>query len=385
MLFSHVILRSVSLGAVALALGLFALCVPAANAQDEPQEAPKLADDIHETVTKLPVTVTLFSGKSYTGDMILTYFRPNGDGPFPVVIMNHGRSAAKEKRAATPRIRYTAVARYWIRRGFAVFVPTRLGYGDAGLDPDPEFSGNSCNDRKYGVTLAAALKHVGATLEFAKTLSWADANRVIIMGQSVGGFATIGASAEKLPGALAAINFAGGTGGDPENHPGQPCSPTQLTALFADVGKRATLPMIWLYAQNDKYWGPEWPRTWHAAYVKAGGRAELKTFPPVAEDGHKLLDKGLRLWRPVVDQFMAKLGFPPPKSKDAPPPSDFARIDDASKLPFVKDSVRTDGYQKFLDADLPRAFAIGSKGNWAWKIGENAVKEALERCEQNAQ
>ncbi len=381
MLFSHPILRSVALGAAALAL---MLCVPPAVAQDEPQEAPKLAEDIHETVTKLPVTVILFSGKSYTGDMILTYFRPNGDGPFPVVIMNHGRSAAKEERGATPRQRYTSVARYWIRRGFAVFVPTRLGYGDAGLDPDPEYAGPQCSDRKFNVPLGAMLKHIGATLEFAKTLPWADTKRVIVMGQSYGGFASIGASAEKWPGVLAAIDFAGGAGGDPEHHPGQPCSPSQLTALLADVGKRASVPMIWLCAQNDQYWGAEWPRTWHTAYVKAGGRAELKTFPPVADDGHKLLDKGLRLWRPVLDQFMAKLGFPPPKSKGAPTPTDFARLDDASKLPFVKDSVKTDGYQKFLDADLPRAFAIGSKGNWAWKIGENAPKEALERCEQNA-
>jgi dienelactone hydrolase len=381
--FSHFITRSVALGAAAIAVNLVVL-FPQAFAQDAPPELPNLAEDIYETIVKLPVTVTLLTGKSHTGQMIVTHFKPQGSGPFPVVIMNHGRSMAKEKRAVPPRIRYTAVARYWVRRGFAVFVPTRLGYGDAGLDPDPEFSGDKCDDRKYGVTLAAVLKHTGATLDFAKTLSWTDANRVIVMGQSVGGFASIGASAEKLPGLLAAINFAGGAGGDPETHPAQPCSTSQLTAVINDAGHRAKVPMLWLYAENDKFWGADWPRKWHAAYVQGGGRAELKTFPPVAEDGHQLINKGFRLWRPALDQFIAKLGFAPPKSKNAPPPTGFARIDEADKLPFVKDAVKTDGYQKFLDADLPRALAIGPTGAWAWRIGEDAPKEALEKCEQFA-
>jgi hypothetical protein len=39
------------------------------------------------------------------------------------------------------------------------------------------------------------------------------------MGQSFGGFAAIGASGESLPGLMAAINFAGGGGGDPDLHP----------------------------------------------------------------------------------------------------------------------------------------------------------------------
>lgn len=380
MRFMYFIMRSFALGTVAIALVFF---LSPAVAQDEPKEPPKLAEDIHETIAKVPVTVTLPSGKSHTGQMIVTHFRPQGDGPFPIVIMNHGRDGSAEKRAQPPRQRYTSVARYWIRRGFAVFVPTRLGYGETGLDPDPEFQG-ACASAEYGRPLAVTVEQIAATAKFARTLPWVDAKRLIVMGQSAGGFGSIGASAANLPGLVAAINFAGGRGGNPEKNPGKPCAPEQLAALYGQAGKNAKAPMLWLYAQNDKYWGPQWPGTWHAAYVKAGGRAELKTFPPVSEDGHTLLNRGFRLWRPVVDQFMAKLGVQPPKSDNAPPATSFARIDDAGKLPYVKDTVKTDGYQKFLDADLPRAFAIASTGGWSWRTGENAPKEALERCEQNA-
>lgn len=377
--------RSIAAGTFAIAFNLFIFCAPAARAQGEPSEAPKLADDLHETIAKVPATVTLFSGKNYTGQMTVTHFRPDGDGPFPVVIMNHGRAGAlKEKRAMPLRQRYTSVARYWIRRGFAVFVPTRLGYGETGVDADPEYSGSACDDRNFGVPLTAMLKQTSVVLEFAQTLPWADTKRVIIMGQSYGGFSAIGASAEKWPGVLATIDFAGGAGGRPDTNPGDPCSPDKTMAIVAELGKRATLPMLWLYSENDRYWGAKWPRQWHAAYVKAGGRAEMTTFPPVGNDGHTLLGGGFRLWRPVVDRFVEKLGFPPPRSKDAPKPTEFARIDQAEKLPFVKDAVKTDGYQKFLDTDIPRAFVVSTTGGWASRSGDNAAGRALEWCKANS-
>jgi dienelactone hydrolase len=202
-------------------LALFARYIPAV-AQEVPKEQPKLAEDIHETIAKVPVTVTLLSGKTYKGDIIITHFRPNGEGPFPIVIFNHGRASAR--RADPPRHRYTQIARYWIRRGFAVFVPTRLGYGDSGLDPDPEYSGGVCSDPKIDVALGAMLKQVDATLQFARTFAWADTTRVIVAGQSYGGFVSMGVNKQTPSSVLAAVNFSGGAGGS-RTRPGNPCSP----------------------------------------------------------------------------------------------------------------------------------------------------------------
>ena len=201
-----------------------------AIAQDVPSEGLKLADDIHETVDKVTVTVMLLSGKTYTGLMIVTHYRPDGPGPFPIVIFNHGRSTAMEKRAMPPRQRYTNVARYWIRRGFAVFVPTRLGYGDSGLVPDPEYSGSSCENRNFSVPLTAILKEIDAIADFAKTLPWADTKRLIVMGQSYGGFASIGATGQNRAGLIAAINFAGGGGGDRHARLGPPTEGDKLSS-----------------------------------------------------------------------------------------------------------------------------------------------------------
>ncbi|MEA2985425.1 MAG: hypothetical protein QOD94_1679 [Alphaproteobacteria bacterium] len=371
--------------AALIACGLFAASAQSASKEREkapkesPKEPSKLAEDLHETIVKLPVTVRLVSGKQHTGKIVLTYYRPAGDGPFPIAIVNHGRSGQKEERAATPRFRETLLAQYFVRRGFAVFVPTRLGYGDSGVEIDPDAPLGSCSDPDYRPGLQVMLAQTIATANFAKSLPWADGRRLIIAGQSYGGFAAVAASANNQLGALAAINFVGG-GGGLWKKPGQPCGPASIAAAMAEAGKQAKVPMLWLYAENDSLWGGELPRKWHAAYLKAGGKAQMLMLPPVPENGHYLARTAFQQWRPVADQFLEAFGFPPPRSADAPAATDFARLDEVDKLPFTKTG--KEGYQKFLRADLPRAFAVSTRGAWASRSGENAIERALQACRE---
>lgn len=379
-------LRRVLSGA-AIALALIFLLSGSTFAQEKPAEAlkepPKLAEDIFETVTKIPVMVTLESGRRHSGQMVLTYYKPQGDGPFPLVIFGHGRSGDQKARSETPRFRELRMARFFTRRGFAFFIPTRLGYGDSGVAIDPETSSGNCGDRDYGKVMEVIVTQFEATLNFAKTLPWVDKNRVVVVGQSYGGFGSIGAIANRQLATLGGINFAGGAGGQ-RKRLGQPCGPEQIAAAIANAGKKSKAPMLWLYAENDKLWGSRLPRSWHTAYVKAGGKAEMLVLPPVEEDGHYLISRSFRLWRPIVDRFLVKLGFAPPKSPDPPPPSDFARLEEADKLPYVKENAKTDGYQKFLDADLPRAFVVSTVGAWSWRSGEGAPDKALGWCKEHS-
>ena len=105
-------------------------------------------------------------------------------------------------------------------------------------------------------------------------------------------------------------------------------------------------------------------------------------LPWVPENDHYLARTGFPQWRPAADQFLEELGFPPPRSADAPAPSDFARLDEVYKLPFSKTG--RSGYRKFLRADLPRAFAVSTRGAWASGSGENAIERALQACRDHA-
>ena len=81
----------------------------------------------------------------------------------------------------------------------------------------------------------------------------------------------------------------------------------------ADVKKflPKELPTLWLYAENDLFFGPSLAREMHAAFRRGGSAAELYLLPRVGSDGHQLftLDAGIPHWAPAVDRFLATLGF----------------------------------------------------------------------------
>lgn len=286
----------------ALAFACLCLCAWCAQAA-----AQQLAEDLNETVNRLPVTVKNLYGRTVSGNVVVTQFKPAGAGPFPVVIISHGRSGSDRSRP--PRFRYTPQVRFFIERGFAVFVPTRLGYGEAGVEPDPEDSGG-CRDKDYGPMAEAASSEVLAVLDYAKQQPYVNPGRVLLVGQSVGGYTTTATAARMPQGLVAAINFAGGAGGDPEAHPGIPCQGAKLESMYAQFGKTAKVPMLWVYAQNDLYFGPEYSRAWYTAFNQAGGQAEFKLMPPFAKNGHLLFSSGLSVWEPVVAEFLGRNGLP---------------------------------------------------------------------------
>ena len=77
----------------------------------------------------------------FRGDVAMTteVFKPDGDGPFPVVLYSHGRAGtdAERRDMKVPILRGHAL--YWMRKGFAVVAPIRPGYGVTG-GPDSESS-----------------------------------------------------------------------------------------------------------------------------------------------------------------------------------------------------------------------------------------------------
>jgi dienelactone hydrolase len=290
----------------------------AAPAQPEaapPKAEAPMAVDLAETVTDIPMTVRLLDGKPYGGRMIITHFKPRGDGPFPAVIINHGRAQAGHL-ADTARFRYLPVVRYWTSRGFAVIVPTRLGYGDTGTQGDPEFGGK-CDHRNHGHSAAQAATQAIAAVKFAQGLPFVVADKIIMAGTSMGGLTTVYASSRDVPGLVGFLNFAGGVGGNPETRPGNPCDSASLKQVYAIAGKspNARKPMLWLYSENDLYWGTRLPKEWHAAFVAGGAPAEFVPFPPVGTNGHRLMTDGGTLWHPIVDAFLVKLGFTLPAGR----------------------------------------------------------------------
>ena len=346
-------------------------------AQEEKTSAVSelLAKDLREEVLRTQATVKDMFGRQETMALPITVYRPPGDGPFPLVVFNHGR-ATRDKRASQGRYRPETAARYLVAKGFVVLVPTRIGYWETYGNFDPENSG--CKSIEP-MSLAAS-DQVLATVEFAKTLPYVDTSRWLVAGQSVGGLTTVATVGRAPQGLLGGINFSGGTGGNPDLNPGRPCNPGAVTEYWGTIAKNATVPMLWLYWENDKFWGADIPKTWHRAWVDGGAQAIFSSFGPSGSNGHFGLNDDMDHWLPVVDVFLAQLGFDRPAMVKAPPPSTFAALDAADAVP-VSPSGKA-AYAKFLEMGAPRAFAISGKGGFGYARGDYAVGRALGNCQR---
>jgi dienelactone hydrolase len=283
--------RILCLGA-AMALGVSAA---AAAVVEEIVSIPVEVVDRHRKPVKQPITVTVF--------------RDDARAKSPFLVLNHGRSGRPEERAKLGRARFPGNAKYFVERGFAVFIPTRIGYGVSG-GPDVEDSGR-CNERDFPPAFEAAAQQTLAVVRHAKAQPFVEAGKGIVVGQSFGGATAIAVSAKNEPGVLAAVSFAGGSGGRPKTHPGAPCRHDLMGKTFAGYGARAKVPTQWLYSQNDLYWGATIPKSWFDGFVKSGGRGRFVDLPPSGDDGHSSFSRNPDAWRPAFEAFLREIEFAP--------------------------------------------------------------------------
>lgn len=240
-------------------------------------------------------------------ELPVTVFRDDAIARAPFVVLGHGRATSAAANAALGQARYTANSRYLVSLGFAVFVPTRIGYGIAG-GQDLEYSGE-CVAKRYAPGYDAAAQQTRAVVAYARGRPDIDPGRGLVMGQSYGGATAIAVAADPPEGVRAAVNFAGGGGGRPATHPGQPCSPQAMERLLGGYGATARIPTLWLYAENDRYMGARHPREWFEAFLRAGGRGRFVALPAHGEDGHSSFTRNPGAWRPAFEDFLREAGF----------------------------------------------------------------------------
>lgn len=262
-----------------------------------------------ESRIEVPVSVQDSYGKRAEQNIHVTLFVDDAT-PLPrsIMVINHGRAVSAEDRAQLGRARYGDNSRYFAGLGFVVAVPTRVGYGVSGGD-DVEDSGD-CRHKRYPAGYLAAAEQTRAVLHAIRAgVAGVRGDRSVVVGQSYGGMTAVTVAALNLEGVVAAINFAGGGGGNPRTRLAQPCSPEMLERLFGQYGRSARIPMLWVYTENDRYFGPEHPRSWFKAYQAGGAAVRMVQFPPHGEDGHSLFTRFPEVWKPDVESFLREQGF----------------------------------------------------------------------------
>src|SRR3954467_12690265 len=244
--------------------------------------------------------------------------RPVGDGPFPLAIMNHGVSLDPVPRSFFPLVEFRAAAMWLARRGYMVVAPSGSGYGAANIEAKEAglFGGvffseiGKCRQPNFHDAGLAVAKLNLWIIEYMATLKRIVPNNVIVVGQSAGGWAAIALSSINPPPVKAIITFAAGRGGRVDGKPNNNCAPDRLVEATADFGRTSRVPMLWIYIENDTFFGPALSKRMHEAFSAAGGRAEYYLVPPFGNDGHFFIGSpdAIPIWSPLLTKFLNELG-----------------------------------------------------------------------------
>jgi dienelactone hydrolase len=237
--------------------------------------------------------------------MFTTVFRPAGNGPFPLVVMNHGTTQNPLQRHYFPLLEFEAAALWFVGQGFVVAAPQRPGHGETGgvyLEDQ-----GKCSADEFLAAGKAGAANIQKTIDYFRTQSFVRPDQVIVVGQSAGAWDTLAFVAGDPSGIRAAIEFEGGRGGHYEGRPNNNCRPDQLIEAAGILGRTSRIPTLWLYTENDTFFGPKLSGEMFKAWKAAGGNGEYHLFPPFKEEGHLLVDypQGVAIWSPVVKQFLA--------------------------------------------------------------------------------
>jgi dienelactone hydrolase len=291
-------------------------------------------------------------------------------GNRPLAVVTHGTSRTPEDRDQVTAWSLLPQADWFARRGWTVLAVVRRGYGKSGGRPD--YLNARCPQTDYQARGQESAEDLSRAIEYGAGLPKVDAARVIAVGVSTGGFATVALTAKAPPGLLAAINFAGGRGSRADLNV---CNPGDLIGAFRSFGKLSRTPMLWIYAENDRYFWPELARQFDQAFRAGGGQDEFVQVPATSAPGHGLFRR-VADWPPVVDDFLKAHNLvwlpeplPPPKAPDEPLPPGLSEAGEKA-------------FRNYLLLGPHKAFAMSEHG-YGFSVAQMTVDMAKTKARDN--
>ncbi len=229
------------------------------------------------------------------GDLQLRGFiwKPEGNGPFPVLLWNHG---SEKLPGWLPEL-----GTDFVNQGYVFFIPHRRGQGRSG--------GTYIQDviektplRDQGRVLVELhdteqFSDQAAGVKYLQSLSYVDKNRIAVGGCSYGGIQTL-IGAEKNPGYRVAVDFAGGAKSWKQS--------TELQARLRTASRNAAIPVFYIQAENDFDLSPT--KELPVEAQNAGKPFKAQIYPPFGatnQDGHDFCVKGIAVWGKDVFSFLS--------------------------------------------------------------------------------
>ena len=142
-------------------------------------------------------------------------------------------------------------------------------------------------------------------IEYLRKEKEINSEKMIVVGQSAGAYATMYIASQNPPGVIGAINFAGGRSDQLDGEPAHFRNPITIEGN-AEFGKTARIPVLMIYAENDSRGTVNTIRLAYEAFIHSGGTATLLLTPPLNVDGHYLYHYP-DLWREVFLRYLREI------------------------------------------------------------------------------
>jgi len=252
-----------------------------------------------------PETILIHSGSATLHAML---WRPQGRGPFPAILLNHGSGRTPEdlKRLGPYEQNAEKLGPVFARHGYVFLYLFRRGVGlstDQGANAVDLMNSETAAHGQEGRNALQLqllenreMDDTLSALKFLRALPYVDPKDVAAVGHSFGGSLTV-LLAEREANLRAVVVFSGaGYSFDR--------SPELRARLLAAVDHIAA-PVFFIHAEND--YSLSSGKVLDARREQIGKPHRLKIYPPIGhtvDDGHDFLHLGVNIWEPDVFAFL---------------------------------------------------------------------------------
>ena len=253
----------------------------------------------------VPISV---DGKTVSLEMLI--YKPEGEGPFPTIIFNHGSTGTgRDENIIKRTLRYTELGNFFVKRGWAVVAPARRGRAgsegiyDEGFNLDRS-QGYTCETSRSVEGADRALRDVEAAINEILSMPFVDGSRLLIGGNSRGGILSVAYAGQHIEQVKGVVNFVGGWIGT------RCVNADQINQGLFRRGSSFPQDTIWLYGNRDPYYPLSHSRKNYQAFQSSGGKGNFHEFePPQGFNGHAI-NSLPQLWTSLVEEYLKDLGLP---------------------------------------------------------------------------
>jgi dienelactone hydrolase len=257
--------------------------------------------------TRGPESVIIHGGSATLHAML---WRPQGRGPFPAILLNHGsgRTSEELQRLGPYERNAEILGPVFARHGYVFLYLYRRGVGPS-TDQGPNAvdlmnreSAAHGQDARNALQLqlleGREMADARAALAFLRARRYVDMGDVALVGHSFGGSLTV-LIAERDPSLRAVVVFsAAGYSFDRSS---------ELRARLLAAVDHIAAPVFFIHAEND--YSLSSGKVLDARRELIGKAHRLKIYPPIGDtvdEGHDFLHLGVNIWEPDVFAFLDK-------------------------------------------------------------------------------